>query len=84
MANKWKIVHKDTDARNEHKICCYCKRFYCTFHSPHSYMLCSGFLPHWKWLYRLMRKISVTDTCKNFEMHKLYKQKMDKYQKQSR
>lgn len=81
MFNKWKIIHGDINARNEHKICAYCKRFYCTdYYYPRNRMCCSGILPKWEFLYRLMCEVRATDACKKFEMHKIYKQKMKNYQ----
>ena len=77
---KWKIIKGDVNARNNHQICCFCKRFYCTkYHYPCNRMVCSGILPQWDILRGLMRDVCASDTCKKFEMHKLYKQKMKYY-----
>ena len=80
MTGKWKIIHNDEYARKNHKMCFFCKRFYCTaYHHPRNRMVCSGVLPQWEWLYRLMREISATDTCQKFEMHELYKKNLYRY-----
>jgi len=82
MASKWKIIKKDEQARNEHKICCYCKRFYCTkYHKPRNRMVCSGVLPQWDFLYRLMRDVCPTDTCQKFDFHKLHKARLKQKQR---
>ena len=78
MMDKWKIIEKDAKAREEHRICCYCKRFFCTeYHHPRNRMVCSGILPQWDCLHRLMRDVKAMDTCKKFEMHQAYKDKLN-------
>ena len=83
MLDKWKIIHQDKQARDKHCVCFCCKRFYCMYHKPHGHMLCSGVLPQWKWLYRLMREVSALDTCRKFEMHETYKKNLYRYQSMS-
>ena len=76
MKNKWKIIEKDEQAKQNRQICFYCKRFFCTeYHHPGCRIVCSGVLPQWEWLYRLMRNVRATDTCKKFELHKIFKEK---------
>ena len=82
MENKWKIIKDDKSAVAEHLACAYCKHFFCTkYHYPRNRMVCTHGLPHWDFLYRLMRDVAAIYTCKKFEMHKLYKEKMKYYQK---
>ena len=38
--------------------------------------MCSGVLPQWEWLYWLMRNVRATDTCKKFDTHKIYQEKI--------
>ena len=76
MKNKWKIIEKDEQAKQNQQICFYCKRFFCTeYHHPGCRIVCSGVLPQWEWLYWLMRNVRATDTCKKFELHKIFKEK---------
>lgn len=80
MLDKWKIIHQDKQARDEHRVCFFCKRFYCMYHKPHSHTLCSGILPQWDILRGLMRDVMANDTCEKFEMHELYKKNLYRYQ----
>lgn len=75
MFDKWTIIKNDEQAKQDHKICFYCKRFFCTeYHHPSCRVVCSGVLPQWEFLYFLMRNVKSTDTCKKFETNKIYKQ----------
>ena len=85
MQNKWKITKHDKHAMEKQQICFYCKHFFCTkYHHPSNRMVCSGILPQWEFLYRLMREVWAVDTCKNFKMHEAYKRNLHRYQGKSR
>ncbi len=75
MVKKWKIIHKDERAQQKQQICFYCDRFFCSaYHNPRNRMVCSGILPKWEFLYRLMRDVRATDTCQKFKLSDVYKQ----------
>ena len=85
MENKWKIIKDDKSAVAEHRACAYCKHFFCTkYHYPRNRMVCTHGLPHWDFLYRLMRDVAAIYTCKKFEMHELYKKNLYRYQGKTR
>lgn len=56
----------------EQRVCFYCKHFFCV---KYHMLLCDGGLPQWELLTSLMRDVKASDTCDQFELHKIYKQK---------
>lgn len=70
MSNKWKIIKNDEQAKQEQRICFYCKRYFCTVYQGQR---CSGILPQLETLSGLMRQVSELDTCKKFATDKAFK-----------
>ncbi len=73
MQSEWTIKSKDKKALKDHRVCFFCKRFFCTgYIHPRNRMLCSGVLPQWDWLCLFMREVKATDTCKKFMINKIF------------
>ena len=73
MQEEWAIKSKVRKALKDHRVCFFCKRFFCTkYHYPRHRLVCSGIWPQWDWLYFLMREVKSTDTCKKFVINKIF------------